>query len=201
MSKINFEYNLEGIGWATGRLQIDDQILDFEVSYLCEPLTDLLGALVCITPGYAIVNIESNKSRNKAKFVWQGEPWGYDWRIQFNSFEELFIQIAAVENYFEYDGKGKVCFEATCNYYDFVSALVDELTVLIGRHGFVGYYLSWAGQTNFPIAEFLMLKHFSKTKVLLETNIIYPVNKQDKINCTQAVDLEYEIMLLTQNVH
>ena len=194
---MTFTYKLNGTGWAKGRLQIDEQILEFEVSYLGDPLAELLEGIVEITPGYAstldgIPDTDTN-------FIWKGEPWGYKWNLKFISFDNLQIKVFHIDDIFDESNQEQICFESNCNYYDFVGAIIDELTILLNTHGLVGYYQTWAGRLNFPVAEFLKLKYFIKSKNVLDTIIIEPINPEFTDNWTQATTLEHELNLLINN--
>ncbi len=195
-----FTYKLNGTGWAEGQLKINKQILEFEVSYLCDPLSDLLESLVAITPGYAKRDMDSTNDDNEKTFIWVGEPWAYKWFIKFNSFDSLQIQISYIEDYIGEVGNEEICFDTTCKYFDFANAVIDELSLLLKKHGFVGYYETWASNINFPLTDFIKLKHYIKTKAAMETEPIKPKNSVCAGNWTQATSLEYELKFLTEDL-
>jgi hypothetical protein len=196
--KMIFNYKLNGVGWADGCLQINEQSLEFEVSYLGNPLEDLLRGLVKITPGYAATYVNDDRLENEISFVWDGEPWGYKWHLKFYSFENLHIQIEYLEDIFENRENGKICFDARCNYFDFVGSVIKELTVLLKKHGLVGYYETWAGHSDFPVVAFLKLKQLIKTKKAIETKIIEPDNPEHTNNFTRSTNLADELPLLSE---
>jgi hypothetical protein len=195
---MNFNYKLNGVGWADGFLQINEQLFEFEVSYLSNPLEVLLQGLVEITPGYAMTNQSDDSIKSEISFLWEGEPWGYKWHLKFYSFDNLQIQIEYLEDIFEKTENGKICFEANCNYFDFVGSVIKELSLLLKKHGFVGYYETWSDHTDFPIAAFLKLKQFIKTNNAIETEIIEPDNPEHTTNFTRKTNLADEFLLLSE---
>jgi hypothetical protein len=197
---MTFTYKLTGKGWAAGKLEIDKQLLEFEVSYLCDPLADLLEGLVEITPGYATTNFNEDVSDNEMTFIWQGEPWGYKWLLKFNSFDSLVIQVITISDIYDEADEGQICINSTCNYFDFVSTVIEELTLLLKKHGLVGYHETWAGKADFPISNFLKLKHFIKTKKALEIMSVETLNPEDKYNRTEVTIINDELKLLTENL-
>lgn len=193
-----FKYNLNGVGWAEGCLQIDEQLLEFVVSYLGNPLEDLLQGLVEITPGYAVTYVNDDRLESKISFLWDGEPWGFKWHLKFYSFEDLHIQIEYLEDIFENRENRKICFDAKCNYFDFVGSVINELTVLLKKHGLVGYYETWAAHSDFPVTAYLKLKQIIKTKNAIETEIIEPDNPEHTCNYTRSTNLADELLLLSE---
>lgn len=196
---MTFTYNLTGTGWASGQLEIDKQQLAFEVSYLCNPIADLLEGLVEITPGYAAQYFDEDRASNEFTFTWQGEPWGYKWVLKFHSFDNLQIQIISIVDTFKED-EGQICINVTCNYFDFVNTIINELTLLIKKHGLVGYHETWAGKEDFPITNFLKLKHFVKTQKVLEMPTLETSNPDDKYNRTQGTLISDELALLIDSL-
>jgi hypothetical protein len=183
---MNFKYKLKGTGWAEGRLEIGSKLLEFEVSYLCDPLADLLEALITINPDIPAIGYAK-----EVTFVWQSEPWGYKWVLSFVSFDVLQIKVFNIDDVFENEEKGTLCFDVTTDYYEFVKLVTDELTLLVKHYGFVQYYQQWAGNTNFPLAEFLMLKKI----VLKKSGEVVCTNDQNQEIFRTNLKKEIELLI------
>ena len=181
---MKFEYNLTDVGCASGKIVINRQKLDFDVSYVCDPLSDLLKALTNLTPGYTSSDFEGDT----AEFDWKGEEASYEWRLRFISFEKLEIEIKAVDDWLATSKKAKVAIKARVNYFDFIQVVTDELGKLLKKHGLIGYYASWAYHKEFPLTNYLKLKYFLEMR--------RPVAYIDNGNDTFSSVFEKELMLM-----
>lgn len=192
---MKFTYNLSGIGWAKGKLIIKDQGLDFTVSYLSDPLADLLNSIVKITPLYANGDFSTRIIDNEATFLWEGEPWGYRWAMKFNSFDDLHIKIFSVEDVFEELSKETLSFDVHCNYYEFVNAVIVELLQLLNKYGFTGYYDIW-DKRDFPVASLLKLVYFLKKGAAYWGILDSLINATKSGDFPEESGLDFEIGLL-----
>ncbi|MBP7496218.1 MAG: hypothetical protein KA792_00955 [Bacteroidales bacterium] len=181
---MKFEYKITGIGWAEGLLEINYQKMDFEVSYLCEPLIELASSLTDILPGYP-----NNSTDDMIKFYWLGEPWLYEWRLQVVNKKKLNIKII----YFQDDehfaepnisqktkSNGKVLIDTVCDFKAFVKLIVDTYSLILKTYGIFGYKQSWNFYNEaFPLNEYLILKDFIGEKRFLKTKYIKDVLYSD----------------------
>lgn len=192
---MNFTYELEGTGWAVGKLEIENQKLDFTVSYLSHPLADLLEALVDMIP-------TNSKTGESYWFIWKGEPWGYDWKITNVSSNEIRIEIRDIDDVFEKykEGTGNVIFDVTCSLLDFAKVVTNEAIKLLNKHGFAGYSRTFGGSggdVDFPITSLVTLKYYSDKKQGVEYQFIPPTNNQDdKLNWVLTTNINDELKSL-----
>jgi hypothetical protein len=186
---------LESHGWLYGSIQIDKQVADFEVSYIGSGISILLKSLIEINPD--LNSFFNAKTPTKTTFNWVGEPWGYEWKINFKSFEKIVITII---NHTDLDeperNKSRVIMKQNCNYFEFATAFVNNLTEMIKKHGIVGYNNSWG--SPFPIIDFLEFKHYLKNRSRLQPELICGLKLGEVCSSTYKTNLEHEISFLTE---
>lgn|GEM_PF-3672765 len=194
---IIFQFHLKGYGWAESRLSISGQNAGFEVSYLCDPIYDLLQGLLSITPEYAAQNFDTKKSESECSFLWRGEPKSYLWNFEVLEKEKLKIRITSSDEYcggqYTMDQMKtpppdeKIEMDVTCEFHSFLKTVIWEFDRLIKDYGLVRIDDSWdhSSEGSFPIAAFLKLKH----KVLYGSR--YPwAEETEKVSCRLKSDLE-----------
>lgn len=167
---IKFEYDLKGYGWANAVLEINDKRVEFEISYLCSPIRDLLVSLLSIIPDYAITVIADGKKTKdtETRFLWLKEPGGYLWELKLLNDQALKIKISHSRSYY---GNAKdwieadtdeVLLDTKCGLNEFLKAVTIGLDNLLKEEGLLGYKQQWERDSwnYFPISELLLLKYY-----------------------------------------
>ena len=162
---INFEYKLSGQGWSEGILSIDGQSLAFEISYLCEPIVELLEGLIEINQNFVLIN--DGKHFGKYSMKWDGEPWGYKWQLEALNDRDVKI---SVEEFKDLDDvkTGQVKIDMVCNIDAFTLEVVRALDAFIKSIGLLDYERQWG--YGFPLTNFLKLKKYLIDKGLWENS-------------------------------
>lgn len=189
---MKFEYKITGIGWAEGLLEINNQKMDFEVSYLCEPLIELAASINDILPGYS-----NYSSDEKITFYWLGEPCLYEWNLQVINKKKLKIKIIYFQDDEHLTGSKvpktkksgrKVLIDTVCDFKAFVNLIVDTYSLILKTYGILGYKQSWNFYNeSFPLYEYIILKDFLGEKRFL---------KNKYINNVFYSDYNYDLSLL-----
>ena len=157
---VKFDYQFTKSGWAEGLISLGKKRLDFKVNYFSDPLGDLLGSLVAITPGYAEMDFSTEKPVDLAEFDWKGEPEAYEWTMVNRGGNKLDIEILMASDWMGGSNSRESVLKGSCNFSAFLKEVTDSSTLLLQRHGFVGYSNSWGNGKDFPIVNLLKLKYY-----------------------------------------
>jgi len=138
---VSFSYNLEGCGWSTCTVAIDDQYVTMTASYLPDAFGDLLGAMIRLLEG-----------EPEATASFAEEPGEYRWRCFRKDKDRLYVRILEFPDLWEYrpDEEGKPILEAECRLRTFAGAVLAESQRLLLKHGVEGYLGMWV-QHDFPL--------------------------------------------------
>jgi hypothetical protein len=146
---MNFKYELSGVGWADGFIEINSSVAYFTTSYLTNALKDLLGSLLSLIPECVPFPLKSTT------FEWHEEPGGTVWSFEKKNSKEVLIRIVSYENMFPKKEIG-IDINEVCPIDDLVIVIVNELEVLLKKHGVDGYKEKWVNH-EFPSAEYQSL--------------------------------------------
>ena len=73
---MNFKFDLKGRGWASGKIEVNSNVVNFTTSYLSDPLLDFLHSLMSVIPECVLFPLK------KTGFEWYYEPGGSTWRLE-----------------------------------------------------------------------------------------------------------------------
>ncbi|UHA71924.1 hypothetical protein [Paenibacillus sp. 481] len=186
---MKFTYELSGIGWASGMLEINNQESYFNVSYLSEPIKDLLDGLLQLLPGC----VPEDELQTEVTFEWYSEPGGLKWMLKCLGHEKLNISIVSyADMYCKSEANKSVEIETECSLFDFINEVVLAFEQLIVKHGFVGYRSTWC-RGEFPLSSLLILKNYMNTRKPFPSEIDY----NDGIE-VEKTSIKEEMKLLLQ---
>lgn len=156
--KLKFEYELSGLGWADGFIEIDKNICYFTTSYLTNALDDFLHALLYIIPNC----VPDDVLKQQTIVEWYAEPGGIEWTLSRVNNRKIHIKIVSYSDMYDKQNPETVI-NSTCRMIDFVEIVVKSLDTLIKTHGIVGYKDCWY-KHDFPLSSLLKLKNFCMTR-------------------------------------
>ncbi len=185
-------YDLEGIGWATVYLKINDKEEYFNPSYFSEALIDLLDSVMILMPEFT----PNDEIKETSSFEWEQEPAIAIWTLKKLGKEQLEISIRLYK-----DGTkklnerdlGETLIEEQCNRNDLINEIVDSLDQLVKKYGLVGYRENWY-RGDFPIGRYLKLKNY----VLSGQTINYELINEGEHNEYRKTSLRTEMNILTE---
>jgi len=186
---MKFEYELTGLGWADGIIEINNQEHYFGISYLTDGLGDFLNALLQLNK-YCLPDDEQ---KTITSLEWESEPAGTN--IVFKLIDDnLHIKIIGFED-LSLKLNPEVKIETTCSYNEFLKAVIKEIDKLIKKYGIVGYRETWY-EHDFPLSTFLKLKHY-----ILNLNR-YPIIMIESYlgDELEKTDLQNDIQLLMMEI-
>jgi len=170
--KIVFEYSLTKTGTAMVALKTDKQKFTTEISYLRDPLSDLLDGLLNVSPFYhKSLYLSKGPVLPYYTVNWVGETISHDMCLRpgDNGMLDIIIRSFKVS---EKKPVKEIVFAETCSYDVFLETVINALTELLHLHGIVGYYDTWAGNSGFPFANFIKLRHYLATGKLYKSRLI-----------------------------
>lgn len=187
---MKFEYELNDIGWADARIEINNQVCFLSVSYISNALGDLIGNFFSIIPGC----VPDDELREEVSFDWHSEPGGIQWILGQVNEEEIRVKITGYPYIYEKDeSAGTVEIDTICNIFDFAQQLCRALDEVLKTHGIVGYKQTWVLH-EFPISDYLRLKDFlcSKKKAYNEVLIdgwreVYTSNLEEELKVLSSL--------------
>ncbi|MDM5153582.1 hypothetical protein QUF88_06980 [Bacillus sp. DX1.1] len=151
---MKFEYQLTGLGWAEGIIEINNQEHYFEISYLTDGLGDFLNGLMLLNK-YCVPDDEC---RENVSLEWNSEPAGTNIFLQLIEDNTLFIKVISYKD-LNLKLSPEVEIETKCSYTEFLRNVIKEIDLLIKKYGIVGYRKTWY-EHDFPLSTFLKLKHY-----------------------------------------
>lgn len=153
---MKFEYDLTGVGWADGCIEINSTIVHFASSYITDALYDMLKAVNSLIP------VVSPYPVSMAQFEWNEEPGGTVWTLSKNDGNSLRVQIKSFED-LRNKKQEVIELDETCSIYDFTSTIAQTLDLLLRKYGQEGYKEKWVN-FDFPMDNYLKLKGFIAKK-------------------------------------
>lgn len=150
---MKFEYELTGVGWAEGCIEINSAIAYFEASYITDALYDMLKAVSSLVPEVSPYPV------SMAQFEWNEEPGGTVWTLSKIALISLHVQIKSYQ-----DLRSKrneiIALDETCTIHEFISTITQTLDMLLRKYGREGYKEKWVN-FDFPMDLYLKLKSFT----------------------------------------
>ena len=189
---MKFQYNLKGIGWAEGFIEINSQRCEFNPSYLTNALGDLLDSLVELLTHKPNPN---KKKFNTVFFDWNEEPNGLEWVLTRLEDEKVSLLIKSYDDIdSKEDEQGAIAVDTICTLSDLLTEIIKEMDSLLTKHGIVGYRETWTAH-DFPLSSYLKLKHFLNVNRQFEME--YIPGEQKGYRGYYKSDLNFELSLIT----
>jgi len=173
---VNFKYSLTKLGIASGKIEVNGQPVEFEVTNTGNPLTDLLRGMVSLIfePSH-IWNEE-----NIQWIDWYGESKSFKWVFSTDDGESISIKIIEYSDLFD-NTTGITKISEKCSTTDFYLAITRELDEFIKNIGLLNYEQKWQNE-EFPLTYFLILKKHLLEKGLWKSPSQKPAILNDEIN-------------------
>jgi len=154
---LRFKYELTGIGWADGCIEMNSSTVYFATSYITDALDDMLKALNALIPELSSYPV------SKTQFEWNEEPGGTVWTLS-KIDDSLHVQITSFED-LRNKKQQVIELDETCSIVEFTGAVVQALDLLLRQNGREGYKEKWVNY-DFPMDNYLKLKGFIEDKEL-----------------------------------
>ncbi len=164
---LSFKYQLDKPGVARGLFGLNDEVVDFEVTNVSNPLLDLLK-------GLASMIFEPSHlwdEENMCWIDWYCEQCGIKWVLSTEDGHSLRVKIIRYEDFFD-ESTAAVAIDSVVNFVEFYSLIIRELDGFIKKTGLLNYEQKWQ-QDEFPLTYFLLLK-----KYLIERGQWIPTNEK-----------------------
>ncbi len=147
----SFTLSLGQPGTAMALYVVDGIETEFELSNVCNPLTDMLVALTSL-----ITNpVQLWEGTNTAAFTWYSDKESYNWTLTALQDGTLQVRVTQSCEFFGDDEVEVVACECTLS--EFGLCIASELDRFIKSVGLLNYNQQW--QTGeFPLTYFLILK-------------------------------------------
>ncbi|WP_407270278.1 hypothetical protein [Radiobacillus sp. PE A8.2] len=158
---MEFIFELDGLGWAHSKVEVNNQEMEFVASYSGDCLGDFLEALVMLNP-LCFLRDKKDMVMNRTFCEWDGEPDGIVWSFELTTNNSLYIVAVAYDDIYEKEN-AQLIIKTECPYDVFVRTVLVEIDRLIKRQGVIGYREQW-GSFDFPLSSFLKLKHYILSK-------------------------------------
>ena len=147
---------LEEAGWFGARIVVAGTDYDFTVSYLSEPLRDLLSTILDL---HAYYDGRYDTYEPKFYLVWQGEPWRYKWLFEALPDEVLRVTLTFCDGDTPERGAAdEVRFVAHFSFRELARQAYQQASAILRDYGFLGYRDEWLA-SDFPISDFLRLHY------------------------------------------
>lgn len=143
---IQIDFSSVCAGWLCGQIKIANTEYYFDYSYITNFLDDLLKGLL-----YIDNHLEDELYLERFTAYW--EPAIDDWYFVKDN-QKLNITITSYEDESRKSKIEQIEFE--CNYYEFVDALIQGLTIFLKKVGLYAYHIEWGEE--FPLSYYLKLK-------------------------------------------
>lgn len=151
LTSLEFSYTLCEPGKATATFSSCGETTEFDLSNVCNPLGDLLGALDALVANPTHLWGETNA----AAFVWYCENESYNWQLTLGQGDRLTLRVTETCEFFGDDEVEII--SGDCPLRDFLAVVVATLDTLVKKVGLLNYHQQW--QTDeFPLTSFLFLK-------------------------------------------
>lgn len=173
---IKFKYELEGAGWSKAYLKIGDaEVVFTSISYLCLPVTDLLTGLLSMIEEWDVISRKGKdvEITNAASvFTWEDEPGGYTWKLERHGRKNLRIHVT---NLYDDESRkandNKIVLDKIVDFKTFLTVILKQIDLLVKEYGLLGFRGNWVTSEmyqQFPLSQFLELKHY-----LIHNKILY----------------------------
>lgn len=149
---IQIEFFSVNAGWLCGQINIANKEYYFHYSYITNFLDDLLKSLL-----YIDNQLEDELYLERFTVYW--EPAIDDWYLVKDN-QKLNITITSYEDESRKNKIEQIEFE--CDYYEFVDALIQGLTIFLKKIGLYAYHIEWGEE--FPLSYYLKLKDVCQKK-------------------------------------
>ena len=181
-SKIDFSYKLYGPGWAVASLQVEDQKMISEVSYVEDALGDLARGLRCCKENLC----DEEERQNLFLVEFHEEPGGTELLFEFTDADTLKIQCTKFEDLLNREFQVET-WTTEVSWLEMTKKLVEEMEKILLEHGIIGYKETWV-EHDFPLVDFLWLKHFLLNSSPVELKILYGENGHREVVASNAKD-------------
>ncbi|MFF2484615.1 hypothetical protein [Paenibacillus sp. NPDC058071] len=155
-----------------------------EVSYLSEPLIDLVRAVEQLIPEC----IEADELKHTVQFECDSEPAVRRWTLIKKDESSISINIILFLDGVT-GGQGEAVFNEDCNLDEFIKLLVLQMENLLKKHGIVGYRKQWNAQ-DFPFSSYLQLKNYIKSKTKFPITVTNPDQWNEEITSQIKDEIE-----------
>ncbi|ACT03185.1 hypothetical protein [Paenibacillus sp. JDR-2] len=153
---MRFEYELTGIGWVDGCIEMNSTTFYFATSYITDALNDMLMALNALIPEISPYPV------SKAQFKWNEEPGGTVWTLSKIDDDSMRVHIVSFED-LRNKKQQVIELDETCSIQEFSEVVVQALDLLLKQYGRKGYKEKWVNY-EFPMDIYLKLKGFTSKK-------------------------------------
>lgn len=186
---MKFIYDLSGLGWASGIIDLNGIEVEFDVSYSSDPIGSLLESLAEIHP------LENITQGDSSELYWYGEPWGYRWQLKMLDDGPLNVVLHYFNDVNNKKDKGRTVIDAKCDFNDFTRLVLTTVGGVLNKYGFIGYFESW--RYEFPIRSYLMLLQYHlEGKESEFTEYVSDAENEDIFSNTMATDIRADLRLL-----
>lgn len=177
--KVQFTYQINSPGTATGEIMVYNSKVTFEINNVCNPLYDLLKGMVSLI--YEPAHLWDEE--NICWVDWYSHQCGYKWTLSTLDGNTLHIRLSYLNDVFD-DSTAQMIIDTQCNFHSFYQAIIKELDRFIKEIGLLNYEQLWQ-KDEFPLTYFLILK-----KHLIELGLWSANNNQnDSTNLLDELDL------------
>lgn len=147
---MEFQYRLNGLGWADGLIEINSQKCTFSASYVTDAFGDLLESILSLV----------TREEHTVTILWDEEPAGVEWILARQMDDTLSVTIKRYDDASEmYEGPNEIPVHTRYPFRDFIVQIMNAADELLLTHGIVGYRKKWY-QYDFPLSSYLQLKQF-----------------------------------------
>ncbi len=169
---VTFKYSLTKSGIASGKIEVNGRLVEFEINNTGDPLTDLLRGMVSLIfePSH-IWNEE-----NIQWIDWFGIEKSLKWVFSTDDGETINIKVIEYTDLFD-NSTGNTKISEKCPLTDFYLTITKELDIFIKEIGLLNYEQKWQNE-EFPLTYFLTLKKHLLEKGLWKS----PSYKQGILN-------------------
>ncbi len=174
-----FKFELSEPGAAKASFSYGGEMVEFQLTNVCNPLGDLLGGLVSMLTNPTYLWGETTQS----PIVWYNDEESVEWNLEMHSDQTISVKITETNGFFDDDKTLLV--DAHIDTCDFIFSIVHELDKMIKQIGLLNYHQQWCSN-EFPLTYFLFLK-----KYLIEKGR-WP---QPKHKRTEILSDEFQLLL------
>jgi hypothetical protein len=149
---VRFNYRLNGTGKAAGSFSLRDNSIEFQLSNVSNPLSDLLNGI----SGLILEPSHIWGDDNVAWVEWYNSESSLRWMLSTTDGVHLNIMMTETPDIFD-DTKSKLVMDGECTIDHFIEAVVIALDQLLKSTGLLNYIQVWQ-KDEFPVTTFLFLK-------------------------------------------
>ncbi len=166
----HFTYDLVSVGIVEGKVQANNQTVNFRLTNNSNPLSDLLKGMISLIFEPSHIWGEDNVSW----VDWYEEEGGLKWVLSTEDGHVVHVKIIRYDDFFD-ESSGRVVLDTAMGLLDLYYAIIHRLDILIKKTGLLNYEQKWQ-KDEFPFTYFLLLKkhliekgHWIPTKERLGT--------------------------------